>query len=294
MWTKKFTKKITATCLGIGIALGGFSGFASASENSLVGKEKIEQSSIEKQNVNEEINSVFSKIRDLRAQGATDEDIEKYLKKNGIDVVEKKSWRVDKDGNRIELSDDDINIQNLYKSDRLLNEWVTRHDRQYNYFIVYAEIRASTDWPYPYTIEPYPGTDDLVSIHWDPEVLRFSTWGVSESNQDDMGLANTAGMYDGAMVYYLDDNVFDYDNNGYAAAWATLEALKTGVTTTVGMDFVHTYNVENVTTNLTNTAEINFSGSEYGASVGASYSVETSTSETDWGTADTAQFTTNW
>ncbi|TFB13668.1 hypothetical protein E3U55_15535 [Filobacillus milosensis] len=272
---KVLLKRLSALLLIISFVFIGLASTVSANEKT-------------EEEIQEEIHDVMSGIKDLRAEGATNEDIKKYLKKNGHVDTKVKSWKVDKEGNRIS-QDNDMSTNALDKSDRKLNLWATRHDRQYNYWIVYAEV--TDDWG----DEDYPGSDDLVSIHWDPDVFRFSDENVSETNRDWIGLASSAGINNGAAVFYLDDNDVFRSTNGYtASAWVILEAEQTGVMTNTGMDFIHTFNQENETENLSYHANIDFGGSEFGGGAGASYSISTSYDETYWSTADTYEFLTSW
>nr|WP_145405023.1 hypothetical protein [Paenibacillus xylanexedens] len=246
--------------LAISLVLSSFSGMASA--------ESIKEPE-------DNFPKLMQQADQLKDNGATDIQIDKFLKSQGVEVLSSSTMTLDENGNELGASSEGVSIMNIDASVRKITTRVTKDSGRY---YAWVQIDRVPTLPANATFEDYPASYDVVSINWNPTFFDYVANGVTNNN---MWLADADYRDKGTILFNIYDNL---DRGSTVSAYAKLSAKKAGSTTTAAK-YTHTYDKTQKSTTYSGNASWTW-GSPL--SVGVAYAVATSEVEANWSKSATA------
>ncbi|MGO4529088.1 hypothetical protein AB4Z30_08395 [Paenibacillus sp. 2TAF8] len=246
--------------LAISLVLSSLSGLASAESN---------------KETEDNFPKLMQQADQLKDSGATDKEIDKFLKSQGVQVLSSNTITLDEKGNELSASSGEVSIMNIDAADRKVTTRVTKDSGRY---YAWVQIDRMPTLPSNATFEDYPASYDVVSINWNPAYFNYVANGVTNAN---MWLADADFRDKGTILFNIYDNL---DRGSTVSAYAKLSAKKAGSTTTA-VKYTHTYDKTQKSSTYTGNASWSW-GSPLG--VGVSYAIATSEVEANWSKSATA------
>ncbi|KGE19225.1 hypothetical protein [Paenibacillus wynnii] len=234
-----------------------------------------------------DIDSIYTQITEMIKQGATEQEIQEYKKKNGLTNLTKEEVKLDKDGNVIApTSSSSISIQSLTPDAYTLTIWIDRNDRERSTNYIFTNVKMGS-----FSVEKYPASYDILSINWSNDVYNYVSWSTGNTNATANyapWLADADQRSSGTILLNFEDSDPYWANP--LSAWATVSVKsgKLGTATSASMKLTHTY--DSTASSTSQTGSANWTWGQP-LSVGVSYTVNTNTVEKNWSKAATASWT---